>query len=179
MGQAGRREGVVDLGCDGGTNPEQDSRAESGFGLRHDVVDALEQRAAEGGERGARAAWPRQNLRAVSPDNAADSLSLEVLAIREAVEVLRQLDASCEAHTVAGARIDAARHPHQEPIGERPIAGGLDHEVRQHQLQPIRARAGIVRHGPDHGVLAPVNQRRHGARRIVGSVRARSGAMSR
>ena len=96
-----------------------------------------------------------------APDRS-DALPGQVLAVREAVEVLGQLDARADPEAITAARVDATRHPDQQSIGQRhwPAVDGA-HQVAEDELDPILPRPGIV-HDPARRAHAP--RRRRGGR---------------
>jgi hypothetical protein len=173
--QAGSREGVVDLRRDGRADPEQDPRAERRLGLRHDAVQPVEQLVADSAEPRRGTVARTDDLGPVRAADAADALPGEVLAVREPVEVLGQLDPCRDTQPVAGLDRDPAWHPDEEPIreGHRP-AVDLGGDVTEHDLQPVRPRTGVVHDRAEHDVVGAVDQRRdrwpvagHGGARLA------------
>ena len=96
------------------------------------------------------------------PRDAADPLPGEVLAIREAVEVLGQLDARGE--PAGGRRRRRQRHGAATPAGGRSIedrAVASDRHDAEDELHAVLARARIIDHRPEQLVLVTVDEPGH------------------
>ena len=161
MGQAGSGERVVDLRGDRRPNAEQDPRSERGLRLGDEVVQTAEQGVADRCQDGCESAPARHDLGAACASNRSDSLAFEVLAVGEAVEVLGKLDLRADAQPVAARRVDPARQPDEEPVGEANERGTCrDLQLAEDELQPVASGPGIVDDGSEQLVLAAVDNGR-------------------
>ena len=165
--EACRREGVVDLRSYGCANAEEDSRAQGGFRFGHHRIQATQQCSADADEdcRGP-GRGPHDFGEPRTPD-CSDSLPPQVLAIREAIEVLCQLDPRSHSQAIATADVDATRHPNQQPIGEFQWPT-VEHRLNfaDDDLDSILARPRVVHDGADQFVLIVAHE---GCHRRLGS----------
>ncbi len=159
MRQPGRRKRVVDLGSDRRPNAEQDPGTQGGLRFGHDRVEPVEQCASAPGKDRSRPRCRLDELRAPWAPDRSDALPRQVLAVREAVEVLGQLDARPYPQAIPAAGVDATRHPDQQSIGQRhwPAVDG-SHQVAEDELDPILSRPRIVHDPADELVFLAVDE---------------------
>ncbi len=154
VGQAGGREGIVDLRRDRRANAEQDSGAERRLGLGDDRVEPAQQRPTRAGQERAGARCVRHDLGRARTTDRSHPLPGQVFAVGEAVEVLGKLELGADANAVAASRHRcreastpaadrrAPRVARRWPPPGRPARAGSDpRAAADHRPPSRRARA--------------------------------------